>query len=122
MVDAEQNRRKSARRPISMQVRYRSLDSFFFDYALNINHGGLFIKTRRPLPRGSEVEIEFELPELPRPFRTSGRVVRVVFPGEDEDEPAGMGIEFNLLPEEDRNLIDLLWQESAARRGGGPTA
>lgn len=107
-----QNRRRFARRPVSMQVKYRSLDSFFSDYAINISHGGIFIKTRRPLPRGSEVEIEFELPGLSRAFKTSGRVVRVIFPGEDEDEPAGMGIEFKPLTDDDKVLIDALWQSS----------
>jgi len=119
MSYAGQNRRRFARRPISMQVKYRSLDSFFSDYAINISHGGIFIKTRRPLPRGSEVEIEFELPELARTLKTSGRVVRVIFPGEDEEEPAGMGIEFKPLTDEDKALIDALWQASNATREAG---
>jgi len=113
-----QNRRKYQRRPISMLVKYRSLDSFFNDYAINISHGGMFIKTRRPLPRGSEVEIEFELAGMTRTFKTAGRVVRVIFPGEDEDEPAGMGIEFKPLSEADKALVDALWLE-ANQKGGG---
>ena len=113
-----QNRRKYQRRPISMQVKYRNLDSFFSDYAINISHGGMFIKTRRPLPRGSEVEVEFEVGDIQRSFKTAGRVVRVIFPGEDEDEPAGMGVEFKPLAEADKALVDALWQEFGHHDGG----
>ena len=112
------NRRQYERRPISMQVKYRNLDSFFSEYSISLSHGGIFIKTRRPLPRGSEVEIEFELDDKKRSFKTAGRVVRVIFPGEDEDEPAGMGVEFKPLSEMDRALVDALWLEAETRDGG----
>ncbi len=111
-------RRRHERKPISMQVKYHSLDAFFYDYALNVSHGGMFIKTRRPLARGSRVEIEFEIPGLDKPFKTTGQVARVIFPGEDEQEPAGMGIEFDALSDEDRDLIDSLWQANARNKGG----
>lgn len=114
-----EERRKHERTPISLQVKYRGLDTFFYDYALNISHGGIFIKTRKPLARGSEVEIEFEVPGAPRKLLTRGRVVRVIFPGEDEMEPAGMGVEFEPLSETDREMIDALWQLSS-RSGKGP--
>ena len=107
------DRRQYERRPITIQVRYRALDTFFYDYALNLSLGGIYIKTRRPLARGSDVELEFEVPGAPRLFRTLGKVVRVVLPGEDEMEPSGMAIEFNPLSDEDKVLIDLLWQASA---------
>jgi uncharacterized protein (TIGR02266 family) len=107
------DRRRHRRVPISMQVRYRSLDTFFYDYAMNISHGGIFIKTRKPLANGAQVELEFEVPESKRKFTTQGTVVRVIFPGEDEMEPAGMGIEFEPLSEDDKAMIDALWQKSA---------
>jgi len=106
-------RRRHERKPINLQVKYRGLDTFFYDYALNISHGGIFIKTRRPLARGSEVELEFEVPGVPRKLLTRGRVARVIFPGEDEMEPAGMGVEFEPLSEADRELIETLWQLSS---------
>ena len=106
-------RRQFPRTLISLQVRYRSLDTFFYDYAMNISHGGIFIKTRKPLARGAEVELEFEVPGASRKISTRGQVVRVIFPGEDEMEPAGMGIEFEPLAAEDEALIDRLWQKSA---------
>jgi len=111
------DRRRHERKPISMQVRYKSLDTFFYDYALNISHGGIFIKTRKPLPRGSEVDIEFEIPDSPRPFRTRGKVARVIASADDEYEPEGMGIEFEPISEEDKTLIDTLWQKSAKEKG-----
>jgi molecular chaperone DnaK len=107
-------RRQHSRMPIAMQVRYRSLEAFFYDYAVNISHGGIFIKTRKPLARGAEVELEFEAPGASKKFKSRGQVVRVIFPGEDEMEPAGMGIEFEPLSAEDKAMIDRLWQKSAA--------
>jgi len=109
-------RRRFPRRPVSIQVKYRSLDTFFYDYAINVSHGGIFIKTRRPLARGSELEIEFEIPAAPRSFKTQGKVMRVILPGKDEMEPAGMGVEFAPLTEADKELIDLLWQQSAKHK------
>ncbi|HUT54863.1 MAG TPA: TIGR02266 family protein [bacterium] len=113
MTYSGSERRQHLRMPISLQVRYRSLDTFFYDYAVNISHGGIFIKTRKPLARGAEVELEFEAPGAGKKFSTRGQVVRVIFPGEDEMEPAGMGIEFEPLSAEDRALIDRIWQKSA---------
>jgi uncharacterized protein (TIGR02266 family) len=106
-------KRKYKRAPISMQVRYKSLDTFFYDYALNISHGGIFVKTRKPLARGAEVEIEFEVQGTPETFKTRGKVVRVIIPGDDEMEPAGMGVKFEPLSDADKELIDLLWKKSA---------
>ena len=39
------NRRQYERRPISMQVKYRNLDSFFSEYSISLSHGGIFIET-----------------------------------------------------------------------------
>lgn len=106
------DRRRHTRKPVSMQVCYRTLDTFFYDYALNISLGGIFIKTENPLARGSEVEIEFQAPGSPRSFRTKGTVVRVVFPESASPEPPGMGIEFEKLNEDDKELINMLWEKS----------
>ncbi len=106
------DRRKHVRKPVSMQVCYRTLDTFFYDYALNISMGGIFIKTENPLARGSEVEIEFQVPGSPKSFCTTGTVVRVVFPQSDLPEPAGMGIEFKQLTDDDKDIINLLWEKS----------
>lgn len=119
MTESNEERRKHVRRPVNMQVKYRSLDTFFYDYAINVSHGGIFIKTRRPLPRGTEVELEFEIPEAPKTFVTKGLVVRVVLPGEDEYEPSGMGIEFEPISKEDKDLIDMLWRNSVEARKDG---
>jgi molecular chaperone DnaK len=99
-----------------MEVRYKSVDMFFYDYAINISHGGIFIKTRKPLAQGAEVIVEFDVPGLSEPFKANGRVMRVIFPGEDENEPSGMGIEFDPLDEEYKKLIDDLWQETAKKK------
>lgn len=115
MENEREDRRQHLRKPVSMQVSYRSLDTFFYDYALNISYGGIFIKTEKPLDMDSPVDIEFEAPGAPGPFQTSGKVVRVISVQESEAEPVGMGIEFEQLSDEDKSLIDALWAASASR-------
>jgi len=113
MSEPVKDRRTHKRKPVVMQVKYRSLDTFFYDYALNISRGGIFIKTREPLEKGSKVEIEFDLPADTRTIRSTGQVVRVVRSDDDSTEPPGMGIMFEPLARDDLDLIETLWTESS---------
>lgn len=105
-------RRRHPRREINLEIVYSSLETFFYDYAINISRGGMFIKTDRPLHVGTRVKLKFSLPGRELPVETSGRVVRTVSGKGRMDEPHGMGIEFEDLSEEDHDLIESLWDES----------
>ncbi len=105
-------RRKYERYPITLKICYINLDTFFYDYAVNISHGGVYIRTSRPLDIGSEVKLKFAIPGTKREIETEGKVVRSI-PGDPENmEPPGMGIEFDILEKSDIDLINTLWEES----------
>ena len=90
--DSKQERRSASRRPIELKVEYKRLNTFFADYTKNISRGGTFIKTRRPLPIGTEFLFKLFVPGRTEPLTIHGEVQRIVdeAPGEDQ----GMAIKF----------------------------
>ena len=96
----EDNRRQEPRAPIELKVEYKRLNTFFQDYTKNISRGGTFIKTRKPLPVGTEFIFKLVLPVLDQPLELHGEVRWVVREGEApppgiaEGHEEGMGIRF----------------------------
>lgn len=82
--------REYPRAPIELKVDYKKLNSFFADYTKNISKGGTFIKTKKPLPLGTQFLFKLSVPQRPAPFELLGEVVWATSEGE---EP-GMGIRF----------------------------
>jgi type IV pilus assembly protein PilZ len=78
------------RAPIELKVDYKKLNSFFADYTKNISKGGTFIKTKKPLPIGTQFLFKLTVPQRPAAFELLGEVVWATAEG---DEP-GMGIKF----------------------------
>ena len=85
------------RAAITLKVDYKRLNTFFADYTKNISRGGTFIKTRRPLPVGTEFLFKLYIPGRDEPLTIHGEVQRIVT-GVDVDgdgEPdEGMAIRF----------------------------
>ena len=82
--------RTSPRAPIELKVDYKKLNSFFADYTKNISKGGTFIKTKKPLPIGTQFLFKLTVPQRTDPFELLGEVV---WSQTDGDAP-GMGIRF----------------------------
>ncbi len=82
--------RNSPRAPIELKVEYRKVNSFFADYTKNISKGGTFIKTKKPLPIGTQFLFKLTVPNRAAPFELLGEVAWAKTEG---DEP-GMGIRF----------------------------
>ena len=87
--------RDNPRLPIKIRVDFTSDDSVQTVSALNISAGGLFLATRFPLPAGSMVLLQLNLPSLEGAVEVMGEVVwnNVNRPGHS-DVPQGMGIRF----------------------------
>ena len=96
-------RRKTPRSDLLVRVNYTAVDSLFSELARNINEGGIFIESEAPQPVGTTVELEFKLPGTDEPLDVIGRVVRVDHEGPDG---SGMGIEFENLDVDCRDLIN----------------
>ncbi len=77
-------------------------DHYLFEYSSNLSDNGIFIQTEDPLNPGTEVTIQFALPDE-HLIRTRGQVVWVTM--EEEGHESGMGIKFLGLKAEDRNRI-----------------
>lgn len=96
-------RRQSPRADLLVRVNYTAVDALFSEFARNVNEGGIFIETETPQPIGTPVELEFKLPGMDQPIEVLGRVVRVDHDGPDG---SGMGIEFENLDINCRELIN----------------
>src|SRR5215468_1942347 len=96
-------RRRSDRVELMVRVDYKTVDELFSEFARNINEGGLFVETDTPPALGASVALEFQIPGSDEPIQVMGRVVRVC--DVSHREGPGMGIEFENLDSQSRDLI-----------------
>jgi|MudIll2142460700_1097286.scaffolds.fasta_scaffold238910_2 uncharacterized protein (TIGR02266 family) len=99
-------RRADPRADVNLEVRYRSTHDFMLAYAKNISGGGICIRTAKPLPLNSEVQLRFSLPGFPTPFEVKGLVVWTNPFGGQTAFPTGMGIKFLEMSPDDKKVID----------------
>jgi type IV pilus assembly protein PilZ len=99
-------RRRSSRVDLVVRVDYKTVDELFSEFARNINEGGLYVETDTPPELGSSVALQFQIPGSDEPIQVMGRVVRTS--EGTVDEPPGMGIEFEDLNNQSRELINEL--------------
>jgi type IV pilus assembly protein PilZ len=93
--DPKGERRSGQRRAIELKVEYKRLNTFFADYTKNISRGGTFIKTRRPLPIGTEFMFKLFVPGRDHPLTIHGEVQRIIGDGDaSTPEEQGMAIKF----------------------------
>jgi len=107
MKTRSQEKRRHARFPVKIRIRYRTTGGFFQDYAQNLSIGGIFIETDDPLPMGTRLSLEFCLPDLDSAIRTDGVVVHRI-PGRRAggSTEGGMGIQFSELDDKNRKLLE----------------
>jgi type IV pilus assembly protein PilZ len=98
------DRRRWDRVDMVVRVDYKTVDELFSEFARNINEGGVFVETDTPSELGSSVAMQFQIPGSQEPIQVMGRVVRVS-EGSLQDPP-GMGIEFEDLDDQSRDLIN----------------
>ena len=99
-------RRRAERIDLVVRVDYKTVDELFSEFARNINEGGMFVETETPPEPGSPVALQFRIPGSEEPIAVMGRVVRTSLG--DLQEPPGMGIEFENLDSQSRELINQL--------------
>ena len=113
--------RKFKRALVSLKVRFKSatVDEFIEQYSSDISRGGIFIKSKSPMPIGTLLKFEFQLQDESRLIHGVGRVVWVREAGVDhpEDEPPGMGIKFIKMDLESRAMVDTIVSLRGAAAG-----
>lgn len=97
---------------VTINKEFDSFDQFIQEYVTNISASGAFIKTKDPLPVGTEVNLRFTvIMDDIETIEGVGIVVRI------EDDPPGMGVVFKELSSYSEALIrKLLTAQGAAPR------
>jgi type IV pilus assembly protein PilZ len=95
-MDETRHVRAHPRAPLAVKVRYSTPEGKEFDGLTGgIGGGGLFIESSMPLPVGSEVHIEFALPDRPlETIQASGKVCWVRAKPDRFTLYPGMGVQF----------------------------
>jgi uncharacterized protein (TIGR02266 family) len=97
---ASKNRREKR---VTINKEFDSFDQFIQEYVTNLSRSGAFIKTKTPLPIGTEVNLRFTvIMDGIETIEGTGEVVRV------EKDPPGMGVVFRELSSYSKDLIDKL--------------
>ena len=93
-----ENKRESPRIATNIEIKFREKGSFVRSYMLNVNNGGLFLKTEKPLVIDAEVTMRIQLPDDQEIMSVEGRVVWTN--KKSKAFPSGMGIQFTeIMPE-----------------------
>ena len=88
---------------LTINKEFDSFDQFIQEYVTNISQSGVFIKTKTPLPIGTQVDLRFSvIMDGIETIEGIGEVVRV------SDDPAGRGVVFRELSNYSQNLIGKL--------------
>ena len=90
---------------VTINHEFESIEEFIAEYVTNISHGGVFIRSKTPLPIGTKVNLRFSvIIDDIETIEGEGEVVRVV----DTPEDAGMGVAFTRLTANSKALVDQL--------------
>jgi uncharacterized protein (TIGR02266 family) len=94
--DMAEETRKGKRAPAALRVRFRAgtVEEFIEQQSPNISSGGMFIKSKSPLARGTLMVFDFQLQNGAPLIKGVGRVVWARKPEAAGAEPPGMGIKF----------------------------
>lgn len=88
---------------LTINKEFDSFDQFIQEYVTNISQSGVFIKTKTPLPIGTQVDLRFSvIMDGIETIEGIGEVVRV------SDDPAGMGVVFRELSNYSLGLVTKL--------------
>lgn len=100
-------RRAYERKQLKVEVDFHTETNFFAGFMNDISEGGLFLSTYCLLTVGSEIDLEFTLPDG-HEIRVKGEVRWVREPRDlvNSEVAPGMGIRFLALSDEDRTKIE----------------
>jgi hypothetical protein len=100
--------RREAR--VTINKEFESFDAFIQEYVTNISRTGAFIKSKTPLPVGTQVNLRFTvIMDDMETIEGLGEVVRV------EDNPPGMGVVFREISAYSKAIIDRLLMQGISK-------
>ncbi len=104
-ITPEIEKRRHRRAKLVAQVRCESIGREEVLVTRDVSVGGLFITTKKPFPRESEVAVSFQLKSTGPAISCRGKVVYSIL-------AMGMGVEFFDLGEETRQALEKFVDES----------
>lgn len=88
---------------VDVNAEFEAIDEYIAEYVSNISQGGVFIRSKNPLPVGTKVTLRFSvIVEDVEIVEGEGEVVRC----EHSPENMGMGVAFTRLTASSKKLID----------------
>ena len=88
---------------VTINKDFESFDAFIHEYVTNISRTGAFVKSKEPLPIGTEVNLKFTVVmDEVETIEGIGEVVRV------QKDPPGMGVVFTKLSQYSQHLLGQL--------------
>lgn len=110
-----------AKNPITLKIKFKSasLDQFIERYSVDVSKGGIFIRTKDPLPVGAQLKFEFQLQDGSPLLAGEGTVVWNRSQEQAKANAApGMGVRFDRLTGDSQSTLDRILAEKV-RRGEG---
>lgn len=99
---------------IRAKLKFSTVEMFMDRYSPNISKAGIFIKTPKPKPVGTDVRFEFQIADDTVVMRGSG-VVSWIRETADDDKPQGMGIKFVKLDSRSKDILDRIVMAKKSR-------
>jgi len=100
------NLREKRRLPIRLSVTYGAIEGPANTFTKDINEEGVFLFTDKPLPETSQIHMLVTVPGKAQPLSLMGKVSHTIV--EQDDEPPGMGIVFDLDEAQRADLIAIV--------------
>ncbi len=102
---SHEQKRGHERVPINEE--FACIEEFIAEYVSSISPGGVFIRSQKPLPMGTRVNLKFSvIVDDIETVEGEGEVVRV----RTDEDPTGMGVAFTRLSAESKELIDRIME------------
>jgi len=103
----ETGNRTIPKKQVVLTLSYKDRDTFLRSYIANIDNGGLFIKSEKPLAKNFEFLLKLQLPGISDPLQIKSKVILQRNPEDcKSNHPPGMGIEFKNMSIQDRKFLD----------------
>ena len=111
-VPSSEGREHRQHKRIAVNQEFRCIEEYIAEYVSNISQGGVFIRSKNPLPVGTKVTLQFSviLDDIEQ-VEGEGEVVRV----NNSEGNTGMGVAFTRLSADSKELIDEIYRRVEAQ-------
>ena len=110
--------RRASRLLVQIRVELGAAQILRACQSVNISESGLLLRSERPLPLETEVDLRFSLPYSTRDIQARGRVVR--YTDRDAEGLVGLAVHFDAISDDDREAIaSFIADRTASAAAGG---